>query len=82
MILFADFNKEAENTVLNDNGVDNIVLLPVNDHNIKDFDKVKMFSLDFGFLGKKFLQGKNERLDGSVDLKEVDFGLELNGGTG
>ena len=41
-----------------------------------------MFSLDFWFLGKKFLQGKDEGLNWSVDLKEVDFGLELNGGTG
>lgn len=82
MILFADFNKETENTVLNDNGVDDIIFLSVNDHNIKNFDEVEMFGLDFGFLWKKLLKGKNEGQDGSVDLKEVDFGLELNGGTG
>jgi hypothetical protein len=47
MIFFADFHQETENTVLNDNSVDDIVLLSVENHDIKNLDEVEMFGEDF-----------------------------------
>jgi hypothetical protein len=83
VIFFADINQNAQDTVLDDNIIDDFILLSVENHDVQDFDEVKMFGLDFGRLFREdLLEGEYERLNGGVDFDKINFGLELDGRAG
>lgn len=48
MVLFANIDQNAQDAMLDDNGVDDVVFLSIQNHNIEYLNEVEMFGLDFG----------------------------------